>query len=379
MPSKLPNVPTSIFAKMSKLAATHNAINLSQGFPDFKSSEVLIDLVVKAMKDGFNQYAPMQGLLSLREAIAHKIHQLYNYSYDPETEITVTAGGTQAIFTIITAFVHPGDEVIIFAPAYDCYAPAISLNGGKVVEIVLSTPDYHVPWENVKAQVSEKTKMIIINSPHNPTGALLSEADMKELESIVKNTGIIVLSDEVYEHIIFDKNSHQSVARFPELVKNSFLVASFGKTFHNTGWKMGYCAAPEDLMSEFRKVHQFNVFNVNHPIQVALAEYLKEPEHYLALPDFYQSKRDYFLNLIEPSSFKFKPASGTYFQLLHYNDITQENDEVFADRLTSEFGIASIPVSVFYETKLDLKVLRFCFAKKDETLEKAAEIINRIK
>ncbi len=379
MLSKLPNVPTSIFAKMSKLAATHKAINLSQGFPDFKSSEVLIELVAKAMKDGFNQYAPMQGLLSLREAVAHKIQQLYNYSYNPESEITITAGGTQAIFTIITAFVHPGDEVIIFAPAYDCYSPAIALNGGKVVEIVLASPDYHVPWENVKAQISEKTRMIIINSPHNPTGALLSEADMKELESIVKDTGIIVLSDEVYEHIIFDKNTHQSVARFPVLAKNSFLVASFGKTFHNTGWKMGYCAAPEDLMSEFRKVHQFNVFNVNHPIQVALAEYLKEPEHYLSLPDFYQSKRDYFLKLIQPSSFKFKPASGTYFQLLHYDDITQENDEVFADRLTSEFGIASIPVSVFYETKLDLKVLRFCFAKKDETLEKAAEIINRIK
>lgn len=379
MSSKLPNVPTSIFAKMSKLAATHNAINLSQGFPDFQSSEALIELVAKAMKDGFNQYAPMQGLLSLREAIAHKIHQLYNYSYDPETEITVTAGGTQAIFTIITAFVHPGDEVIIFAPAYDCYAPAISLNGGKVVEIVLSTPDYRVPWEAVKSQISGKTSMIIINSPHNPTGALLSEDDLKELEGIVKNTGIIVLSDEVYEHIIFDKNSHQSVARFPELVKNSFIVASFGKTFHNTGWKMGYCTAPEELMAEFRKVHQFNVFNVNHPIQVALAEYLKEPAHYLSLPDFYQSKRDYFLKLIRPSLFKFKPASGTYFQLLHYEDISRENDEVFADRLTKEFGIASIPISVFYEKKLDQKVLRFCFAKKEETLEQAAEIINRIK
>ena len=377
--SKLPNVPTSIFAKMSKLAATHNAINLSQGFPDFKSSEVLIELVARAMKDGFNQYAPMQGLLSLREAIAHKIQQLYNYSYDPETEITVTAGGTQAIFTIITAFVHPGDEVIIFAPAYDCYAPAISLNGGKVVEIVLSTPDYNVLWEVVKSQVSGKTSMIIINSPHNPTGALLSEEDLKELEGIVKNTGIIVLSDEVYEHIIFDKNIHQSVARFPELAKNSFIVASFGKTFHNTGWKMGYCTAPEKLMSEFRKVHQFNVFNVNHPIQVALAEYLKEPSHYLALPDFYQSKRDYFLKLISPSLFKFKPASGTYFQLLHYEEISRENDELFADRLTKEFGIASIPVSVFYEKKLDQKVLRFCFAKKEETLEQAAEIINRIK
>ncbi|MDZ7612543.1 MAG: methionine aminotransferase [Flavobacteriaceae bacterium] len=379
MLSKLPNVPMSIFAKMSKLAATHNAINLSQGFPDFKSSEVLIELVAKAMKDGFNQYAPMQGLLSLRESIAHKIKQLYNYSYNPDSEITITAGGTQAIFTIITAFVHPGDEVIIFAPAYDCYSPSIALNGGKVVEIVLSTPDYHVPWEKVKAQISDKTRMIIINSPHNPTGALLSKEDMKELEGIVQNTNIIVLSDEVYEHIIFDKNEHQSVARFPELAKNSFLVASFGKTFHNTGWKMGYCAAPEELMSEFRKVHQFNVFNVNHPIQVALAEYLKEPGHYLALPDFYQSKRDYFLKLIGPSSFKFKPTSGTYFQLLYYDDITQENDEVFADRLTSEFRIASIPVSVFYETKLDQKVLRFCFAKKDETLEMAAEIINRIK
>ena len=376
--SKLPNVKTTIFTVMGTLAHKHNAINLSQGFPDFKSDQKLIDLVSKAMNSGYNQYAPMPGILELRVAISKKFELLYNASYHPETEITVTAGATQAIYTIISSFIRENDEVIIFRPAYDCYLPAIELNGGKTISIQLKAPIYNVDWEDVKQKINDKTKMIIINTPQNPSGTIFSEADMLQLQQLTKGTNIIVLSDEVYEHIIFDGEKHQSVCLFSNLKSRSFITASFGKTFHNTGWKMGYCCAPKELMDEFKKVHQFNVFCVNHPLQKALAEYLQEPNHYLELSEFYQEKRDLFLNLIKDSRFKFTASKGTYFQGLDYSKITLENDLDFAKRLTIEQGIASIPISVFNENNLDNKMLRFCFAKTDETLKKAAEILNNI-
>ncbi len=376
--SKLPNVKTTIFTVMGTLAHKHNAINLSQGFPDFKSDQKLIDLVSKAMNSGYNQYAPMPGILELRVAISKKFELLYNASYHPETEITVTAGATQAIYTIISSFIRENDEVIIFRPAYDCYLPAIELNGGKTISIQLKAPIYNVDWEDVKQKINDKTKMIIINTPQNPSGTIFSEADMLQLQQLTKGTNIIVLSDEVYEHIIFDGEKHQSVCLFSNLKSRSFITASFGKTFHNTGWKMGYCCAPKELMDEFKKVHQFNVFCVNHPLQKALAEYLQEPNHYLELSEFYQEKRDLFLNLIKDSRFKFTASKGTYFQGLDYSKITLENDLDFAKRLTIEQGIASIPISVFNENNLDNKMLRFCFAKTDDTLKKAAEILNKI-
>ncbi len=376
--SKLPNTATSIFTTMSALAKEEKAINLSQGFPDFSVATDLIELVNSAMKDGFNQYAPMPGILELRENIAQKIEFLYGTKYHPETEITITAGATQAIFTIISAFIHPDDEVIIFAPAFDCYEPAIKLNGGKTVEIELIAPNFKIDWDEVKNSITAKTKMILINTPHNPTGTILSEADMETLDQIVRDTNILVLSDEVYEHIIFDGEKHQSVARFKSLAERSFLVASFGKTFHATGWKMGYCAAPKELMHEFRKVHQFNVFSVNHPMQKGLAQYLKNQENYLNLPAFYQAKRDFFLQAIKPSRFTIKPSKGTYFQLLGYEKISDENEMDFAIRLTKQFKIASIPISVFYKNKTNQNLLRFCFAKNEETLLEAAEILNQI-
>ncbi|RMZ51776.1 aminotransferase class I/II-fold pyridoxal phosphate-dependent enzyme [Flavobacteriaceae bacterium PRS1] len=376
--SKLPNVKTTIFTVMGTLAYKHNAINLSQGFPDFKSDQKLIDLVSKAMNSGYNQYAPMPGILEIRVAISKKFELLYNASYHPETEITVTAGATQAIYTIISSFIRENDEVIIFRPAYDCYEPTIELNGGKTISIQLEAPDYSVNWESVKQKINDKTKMIIINTPQNPSGTIFSEADMLQLQQLTKGTNIIVLSDEVYEHIIFDGEKHQSVCLFSNLKSRSFITASFGKTFHNTGWKMGYCCAPKELMDEFKKVHQFNVFCVNHPLQKALAEYLQEPNHYLELSEFYQDKRDLFLNLIKDSRFKFTASKGTYFQGLDYSKITLENDLDFAKRLTIEQGIASIPISVFNENNLDNKMLRFCFAKTDDTLKKAAEILNKI-
>ncbi len=376
--SKLPNVKTTIFSVMSALANKHNAINLSQGFPDFESDSRLSELVCKAMKSGYNQYAPMPGNIKLLQAISNKISKLHNTFYHPESEITVTAGATQAIFTIITAFIKQNDEVIVFKPAYDCYEPAISLNGGKPILVQLRAPEYKIDWDEVKKLINKNTKMIIINTPHNPTGTVLSDADMQQLEKLVKNTNIIVLSDEVYEHIIFDDLQHCSASRYTTLKKHSFIVASFGKTFHNTGWKVGYCCAPKELMDEFRKVHQFNVFSVNHPTQIALAEYLENEEHYLLLADFFKEKRDLFLSLIKDSNFKFTPAKGTYFQVLDYSNITAENDVDFAKRLTKEFGIASIPMSVFNLNQQDYKVLRFCFAKKNETLQKAARILQQI-
>ena len=376
--SKLPHVGTTIFTVMSALANEHNAINLSQGFPNFPSDQKLLDLAAHALNDNRNQYAPMAGLLSLREAIAKKFDYLYQSTYNPATEITVTAGATQAIFTAISAFVNPGDEVIIFRPAYDCYEPSIALYGGKTISVQLEAPTYSVNWQEVAEKISDKTRMIIINTPQNPSGTIFSKEDMQHLERLVKDTNIIVLSDEVYEHIVFDGQEHQSAVRFPGLKERSFVVASFGKTFHNTGWKLGYCCAPAELMNEFQKVHQFNVFCVNHPMQYAIAKYLETPTHYTELNAFYQQKRDFFLDLIKDSRFKITPSSGTYFQVLDYSDITNEKDTEFAKRLTIDHKLASIPMSVFNENQADHKVLRFCFAKTEETLEKAANIINNI-
>jgi methionine aminotransferase len=376
--SKLPNVGTTIFSVMSALANEHNALNLSQGFPNYPSSQKLNDSVTNAMNNGYNQYAPMAGNLDLRIAISNKYELLYKSTYHPEKEITVTAGATQAIYTIVSTFIRPTDEVILFKPAYDCYQPAIEINGGKTIPIQLSAPDYKVHWHEVASKISSKTKMIIINSPHNPSGTIWSKGDMLQLQKLTKDTNIIVLSDEVYEHIIFDEEQHQSACLFENLKQRSFITASFGKTFHNTGWKIGYCCAPNHLMSEFRKVHQFNVFSVNHPAQKGIADYMQDAETYLGLNSFFQHKRDLFLSLISESKFKFKPSKGTYFQVLDYSNITDEYDVDFAKRLTKEFKIASIPLSVFNEKNKDDKVLRFCFAKTDETLVKASEILCRI-
>ncbi len=376
--SKLPNVGTNIFTIMSKLAADNKAINLSQGFPDFACDPELVALINKNMTAGNNQYAPMAGLMSLREILAEKTEELYDAKYDPETEITITAGATQAIYTAISAVIREGDEVILFQPAYDCYQPAIELNGGKTIYLHLKAPKYTIDWDEVKKVINHRTKMIIINSPHNPTGSILTDKDMTSLEKLVENTDIIILSDEVYEHIIFDGEEHQSVARFPKLAQRSFIISSFGKTYHATGWKIGYCVAPKNLMAEFRKVHQFIVFCCNTPIQHALAEFLKKKNNYLDLGNFYQKKRDYFIKQIKGSKFELIPAAGTYFQLLNYKGISKEKDTDYAIKLTKEFGIASIPISVFYNTSVDNHVLRFCFAKKEETLEKAAEILCKI-
>lgn len=376
--SKLPNLETTIFSVMSALAHKHKAINLSQGFPDFKGDQKLIDLVSANMNAGYNYYAPMPGVFKLREGIAKKYDALYSSTYNPDNEITVTAGATQAIYTAITAFIRQGDEVIVFRPAYDCYIPSIELNGGKAVSIQLHKPNYEIDWNDVAKAINSNTKMIIINTPHNPSGTVFSKEDMLQLQKLTNNTNIIVLSDEVYEHIIFDDEEHQSVCLFPELKSRSFITASFGKTFHNTGWKTGYSCAPKELMDEFVKVHQFNVFSVNHPIQLALAEYLEEPNHYLELSRLFQEKRDLFLNLIKDSKFTFTPSKGTYFQALDYSDFSDESDYDLAIRLTKEQGIASIPISVFNKDKLDEKMLRFCFAKTDDTLKRGADILNSI-
>ncbi|MBO3117884.1 methionine aminotransferase [Winogradskyella sp. DF17] len=376
--SKLPNVGTTIFTVMGTLANKHKAINLSQGFPDFPSDKKLSDLVYTAMNSGYNQYASMAGQIDLLLAISNKYQDLYNAQYHPEKEITITAGATQGIYTIISAFIRPGDEVIIFKPAYDCYQPAVEVNGGKAVSIQLSAPEYKVDWNEVATKISSKTKMILINTPHNPSGTILSKEDMMQLQKLTKDTDIIILSDEVYEHMVYDGEKHQSVCLFPDLKKRSFITASFGKTFHNTGWKVGYCCAPEALMREYRKVHQFNVFSVNHPVQKGIADYMQDPNTYLGLNTFFQQKRDLFLNLIQESRFKFQPSQGTYFQVLEYSAITDENDVDFAKRLTRDYKIASIPLSVFNENQKDDKVLRFCFAKTDETLVKAAEILCKI-
>ncbi|MEO5643226.1 MAG: methionine aminotransferase [Bacteroidia bacterium] len=376
--TKLPRVGTTIFTTMSKLATEHNAINLSQGFPDFDCPTELVSAVNKAMKAGNNQYAPMPGIMKLREMIAEKTEELYGMKYNPDTEITVTAGATQAIYTAISATIREGDEVIIFEPAYDCYEPAIELNGGKTIYLQLKAPDYTINWNEVKKLVNHRTRMIIINSPHNPTGVILTEDDMKQLEKLTSKTDIIILSDEVYEHIIFDGHAHESMAKYTNLANRSFIVSSFGKTFHTTGWKIGYCVAPKELMTEFRKVHQFLVFAANTPMQFGISDFLKNKSHYQALSGFYQAKRDLFNSMLKGSRFSLVPSPGTYFQLLNYEKITNEKDADYATRLIKESGVAAIPISVFYHKPVYDNMLRFCFAKKDETIEKAAEILRKI-
>lgn len=376
--SKLPKVGTTIFTVMSALAREHNAINLSQGFPDFGCSPKLLELAQKHMNAGLNQYAPMQGVIQLRERIAEIISNCYNANYSSDTEITITAGATQGIYTSIAAFINKGDEVIVFEPAYDCYIPAIEVHGGIAIPIQLNYPGFTVNWEEVKRKVNDKTKMIIINTPHNPSGTVFNENDLKQLEQLVSGKNIIVISDEVYEHMAFDNKPHQSVARYGSLRKQSIIVSSFGKTVHTTGWKIGYVAAPASLMTEFRKVHQFLVFAVNHPFQLALADYLDDKSTYIELKDFYQAKRNYFRGLIKNSRFTIEDCTGTYFQLLGYKNITEEKDTDFAIRLTKEKKLASVPLSVFYTNPTDNHLLRFCFAKKEETLLQAAEIINKI-
>jgi methionine aminotransferase len=376
--SKLPNIGTTIFTVMGSLAKEHNAINLSQGFPDFGCDPKLLELAQKQMIAGFNQYAPMPGVIQLRECVAKIISTCYAQNYDPDTEITITAGATQAIYTAIAAFIHAGDEVIVFEPAYDCYIPAIELHGAKAICSQLDPVDFSINWADVRSKISSKTKMIMINSPHNPSGAVIKANDLLELEKIITGKNIIVLSDEVYEHMVFDGQLHQSVARNTTLASQSIIVSSFGKTVHTTGWKIGYVAAPKELMVEFRKVHQFLVFAVNHPFQLALADFLSDEKNYLELKHFYQAKRDLFLKLTNSSRLTPLKTSGTYFQLMSYNAISSEADTDFAIKLTKEKKLATIPLSVFYTNKYDNKVLRFCFAKKDETLEQAAEIINKL-
>ncbi|HWZ13741.1 MAG TPA: methionine aminotransferase [Mucilaginibacter sp.] len=376
--SKLPAIGTNIFTVMSGLATEVGAINLSQGFPDFNTSPELVKLVNNAMNNGQNQYAPMPGVMALREQVARKTEKLYGAVYNPDTEITITAGGTQAIFTAITAIINPNDEVIIFEPAYDCYAPAIKLAGGIVKSLELEPPDYRIAWDMVKRLINSKTRMIILNSPQNPTATILHKSDIDELCAIVKNQDILILSDEVYEHLVFDGEKHHSMAKYAELRKRSFIVSSFGKTLHATGWKLGYCVAPAALMQEFRKVHQFLVFSVNTPLQYAIAEYLKNEDHYLSLPGFFQQKRDYFRKGLEQTRFELLPCYGSYFQSVSFKNITDEKDVDFALRLTKEIGVASIPTSVFYTQGTDHQVLRFCFAKKEETLDKALERLMKL-
>ena len=376
--SKLPQTGTTIFTVMSALANQLGAINLSQGFPDYDCDPYLIELVNSAMKNGHNQYAPMAGVMNLREQIAYKTQKLYGAEYDPDTEITVTAGGTQAIFTAISALIHPNDEVIIFEPAFDCYAPAIKLMGGVVKSLELEPPEYRINWLMVKKLITNRTKLIILNSPHNPTATILHKEDIDELTTIIKTQDIYILSDEVYEHLIYDGETHQSMALYPELRQRSFIVASFGKLCHTTGWKVGYCLAPAGLMQEFRKIHQFLVFSVNTPLQYAIAEYLKNEQVYLGLPEFFQQKRDHFRSGLEQTRFNLLPCYGSYFQSVTYDRITDEKDAEFAIRLANEFGVAAIPVSAFYNKGTDNHVLRFCFAKKQETLDNAVDRLMKV-
>lgn len=376
--SKLPNAGISIFARMTALANQHQAINLAQGFPDFLSSEKLIDLVHLYMRKGMNQYAPMPGVLALRERIAEKVERIYAQTYHPETEITITAGATQAIYTSIAATIREGDEVIIFEPAYDSYAPAIRVHGGVPVPVTLNAPDYAINWDRVKKSVNQRTRMIMLNTPHNPTGSVLQASDMKQLIRIVAGKDIIVLSDEVYEHIIFDGIRHESVLYYPELRERSMIIFSFGKTYHNTGWKLGYVIAPDYLTKEFRSVHQFEVFSVNTPIQYALADFMQDSSEYEQVSAFYTSKRNLFNSMLQDSRFELKPAAGTYFQLLDYSAISDKSDQEMADWLTIQHKVASIPLSPFYRNGSDAKMLRFCFAKQDDTLKRAAEILCKI-
>ena len=375
--SKLPDVGTTIFTVMSQLAVEQGAVNLGQGFPDFMMSEELTSLVNDAMQKGFNQYTHMNGLPLLRERLAIKSEKLYGTKINPDTQITITPGGTYAIYTSLTTVLRPGDEVIVFEPAYDSYIPNIEINGAKPVRISLQFPDYSIPWEEVRAKVNAKTRMIMINTPHNPTGAVLREPDMEELRKIVEGTNILILSDEVYEHLIFDGIPHQSILRYPDLLERSFVCFSFGKAYHCTGWKLGYCISSPGLMKEFRKVHQFNCFSCDTPKQVGIAEYIQNEEAFLSLGGFLQRKRDFFRELMKATPFQCIPSHGSYFECYSYGHFSNEPDKDLAIRLTKEYGIATIPVSAFYKSGEDNKVLRFCFAKKEETLEKAvAKLVN---
>jgi methionine aminotransferase len=376
--SKLPALGLTIFSEMTQLANDAGAINLSQGFPDFEVHPELIDLVAHYMRDGCNQYAPMPGIALLRERIAAKVDTLYGASYDPATEITVTSGATEALFAAITAVVGANDEVIVFEPAFDSYVPVIELCGGQPVFIQLKFPEYTVDWAEVRAAISEKTKLIILNFPHNPTGAVLAHEDLNQLIQIVQDTNIVIVSDEVYEHIVFDWRPHLSLAAYPPLAERSFVISSFGKTYHATGWKLGYCLAPRTLSREIQKIHQYLTFASNTPMQHALAEFIQKKEVYLQLSAFYQQKRDLFGRFIEKSRFKALPCHGTYFLMLDYSSITDEPDMEFAKRLTVDYGVAAIPPSMFYHKKNDYNVLRFCFAKRDETLEEAAHRLCKV-
>ena len=376
--SKLPDVGTTIFTVMSSLAVEHKAINLGQGFPDFPMDAELVALVNEAMRNGNNQYVHMCGLPLLRERLAEKMQQLYKSPVNPDTEITVTPGGTYAIYTALTTVLQPGDEVIVFEPAYDSYIPNIVINGGQPVLIPLVYPEYKIDWSLVRSKITERTRMIMLNSPHNPTGSVLTEQDIQELRALVKDTGIFILSDEVYEHLIFDELPHLSMLRYPDLFERSFVCFSFGKTYHCTGWKLGYCVAPVALMKEFRKVHQFNCFTCNSPVQFALAEFIRRPDHYLQLGNFLQQKRDYFQKLMQATKFKPLPSHGSYFQLYSYEGITDETEKELAIRLTKEYGVATIPTSAFYKEELNNQTLRFCFAKKESTLEEAASRLMKL-
>ena len=376
--SKFPNQSVTIFTQMSSLAAEHGAINLSQGFPDFPVSEELIRLVYDHMNAGRNQYAPMAGVLKLRQEISALQSELYQAAYNPETEVTIVAGATQGVYTALTAMLHEGDEVILFSPAYDCYEPAIKVNRAKPVYVELSAEDYSIPWLVVERKITDKTKIILLNSPHNPTGAVVSENDLLKLQHLAETHDLVVVSDEVYAHIIYDSTAHESVAKYSELRKRSVIVHSFGKTFHVTGWKLGYVLAPKELMIEFRKIHQYVVFSVSTPVQYAMADFIKNRKNIHALSGFYQAKRDRFLELIKNSRFEYTPSSGSYFQLLSYEEISDLPDIELAKKWTRELGIASVPISVFYPNKTDNKMLRFCFAKQDSVLEKAAEILCKI-
>ena len=377
--TKLPKVGTTIFTVMSQLAAQHKAVNLGQGFPDFDGPELLREALTRATHEGKNQYAPMTGIPKLREQIAKKTASLYGRAVDADVEVTVTSGATEALFCAIAAIVHPGQSVIVIDPCYDSYEPAIELNGGKAIHVPLSGDDFAVDWQRVNDAIEPATRAILVNSPHNPTGAVFSAADLDVLAEIARRHDLIVISDEVYEHIVFDGVAHQSVLRHPELAERSFVISSFGKTYHCTGWKVGYCIAPAGLSAEFRKVHQYLTFCTFSPAQWALAEVLEQlPNHYLELPAFYQQKRDRFRSLISSTPFRLLPVGGAYFQIVDYSAISDRDDMSFCEWLARDVGVAAIPVSAFYETPPDSRLIRFCFAKTDATLEAAAQRLNAV-
>jgi methionine aminotransferase len=375
--SRFPHMGTTIFTVMSRLAAECGAVNLSQGFPDFQAEPVLFDALHRHLLAGRNQYPPMAGVVELRAAIVDKVAALYGTRFDAESEVTVTAGATQAIFTAIAAFVRPGDEVIVFEPVYDSYVPAIETVGGTPVFAQLRFPDYAPDWTQVAKLITAQTRMIIVNSPHNPSGSLLTALDLNMLTELVRGTEIVILSDEVYEHILFDGARHASLCAHPELAARTLVVSSFGKTYHITGWKIGYVVGPADLMAEFRKVHQFNVFTVHTPSQLALADYMQDHSRHLGLADFYQERRDFFRHLLAALPLRLLPCQGTYFQLASYAGLSDLPDRAFAEWMTRVVGVAVIPVSAFYTNGHDDKVIRFCFAKKDDTLRAAAERLQR--